>query len=453
MKRNDLIILIGIIIVFVMGISTGCGAQSSITSPPSTDTSAPEETVSQVDETAEPTDEGDAEQLIITPTLAPTSTPGVLTEIVDQVVTAAGVDQVEVLGIKVDDWINLLVSIIIVLFSAIILSRIAYFALRKAVAKTSKPYDDLLVRNIRPQITWLFTLLALQFGTLRLEFLDPFTKQWMNHLYLSGIVIITSIITWKSVSIALDWYKETLEPKHDEHQSETILILFERAIRVTILLVSGAIIATIFGININAFVAALGIGGLALSLAAQDTLANMISGVIILMDQPFRVGDRIQIQGLGTWGDVVDIGLRTTRIRTRDNRLVIVPNAKISSDQVINYSYPDPRYRIEMEIGVGYGQDIESVRRTIVNAVSKVEGVLEDKPVEALYVEMGDSAMIFRIRWWIESYIDTRRMFDRVNTTLQNALDAARSVTPPTTYDVRIIKEQEEDQKQKPQLY
>ena len=126
----------------------------------------------------------------------------------------------------------------------------------------------------------------------------------------------------------------------------------------------------------------------------------------------------------------MEIGLRTTRIRTRDNRMVIVPNSMISKNQVVNYTFPDPRYRIQTHIGIGYGSDIEEVRQLIVETVREVEGVLPDKPVDSLYIDMGDSAMIFRVRWWIESYEDTRRMFDRVNTAVQNALDAHEIDSP-----------------------
>jgi small-conductance mechanosensitive channel len=192
-----------------------------------------------------------------------------------------------------------------------------------------------------------------------------------------------------------------------------------------------------FGVSIHGIATAVGIGGLAISLAAQDTISDTISGYIILVDRPFRIGDRIEIEGVGTWGDVVDIGTRTTRIRTRDNRLVIVPNGTIGKSQVVNYTYPDPHYRIEMELGIGYGEDIEKVRRIIVDTVRNVEGVLRDQPVDALYVKMGDSDMIFRVRWWIESYVDTRRMFDQVNTALQEAFDEA-GIEMPGTYDVNL---------------
>ena len=139
----------------------------------------------------------------------------------------------------------------------------------------------------------------------------------------------------------------------------------------------------------------------------------------------------------------MNIGLRTTRIRTRDNRMVIVPNSIISKNQVVNYTFPDPRYRIQTHVGIEYGSDIESVRRLIIDTVEQVEGVLPDKSVEALYVEMGDSAMIFRVRWWLESYIDTRRMFDRVNTALQNAFDANGIETP---YPIHTMNLQVDDQ-------
>ena len=215
--------------------------------------------------------------------------------------------------------------------------------------------------------------------------------------------------------------------------------------RVVVGLLGLTILLSHFGVNITAFAAALGLGGLAISLAARDTIADAIAGFIILVDRPFRIGDRIEIEQLGTWGDVVDIGLRTTRIRTRDNRMVIVPNSIIGSNQVINYTYPDPQYRIQTHVGIAYGTDIEAARQVIIQAVRHVEGVLADKPVDALYIEMGDSAMIFRVRWWIESYIDTRRMFDRVHSALQMALDDAGIESPFPIQEVKLHTSREAD--------
>jgi small-conductance mechanosensitive channel len=245
-------------------------------------------------------------------------------------------------------------------------------------------------------------------------------------------------IIWNLIDLADVWYRERAVTADRADQLDPLITLLARMSRVVLAVTGIIILLSHFGVNVTGFAAALGLGGLAFSLAARDTIADAIAGFIILVDQPFRIGDRIEIQGVGTWGDVVDIGLRTTRIRTRDNRMIIVPNSVIGANQVINYTYPDPRYRIQTHVGIGYGTDIEKARQIIVDTVRKVEGVLQDKPVDALYIEMGDSSMIFRVRWWIESYEDTRRMFDRVHTVLQNALDEAGIESPFPTQNLNL---------------
>ena len=182
---------------------------------------------------------------------------------------------------------------------------------------------------------------------------------------------------------------------------------------------------------------------LAISLAARDTIAHAIAGFIILVDRPFCIGGRIEIQGEGTWSDVVEIGLRTTRVLTRDNCLVIVPNSLINQNQVVNFTYPDPRYRIETRVGVAYGTEISYAEQTIIDTIRKVQGVLAEYPIEVLYDEMGDWAMILRVRWWIESYIDTRRMYDRVHRAIQDALDVAGIEMPFPTQTLQIHTESE----------
>ncbi len=215
-------------------------------------------------------------------------------------------------------------------------------------------------------------------------------------------------------------------------------MVVKRVIQILLLIGYVSIFLSYFGIDITAFAAALGIGGLAISLAAQDTLADAIAGFLILIDQPFRVGDRIEISGLGTWGDVVDIGTRSTRIRTLDNRLVIVPNSAIAKDQVVNYTYPDPRYRVQIEVGIDYDSDLKLAREAAIHAVKNVEGVLLDKPIDALFVDFGESTITFRIRWWINSYVDTRRMFDKVNEALLQGFNEAGIKMPNMTYDLNL---------------
>jgi MscS family membrane protein len=128
---------------------------------------------------------------------------------------------------------------------------------------------------------------------------------------------------------------------------------------------------------------------------------------------------------LDTWGDVLDIGLRSTRIRTRDNRMVIVPNSVIGKSLVVNHSVPSTVYRVETHVGVAYGSDIDEVRQIMIEAVRAQDWVMKDQRIEALFIQHGESALVFRVRCWIEHYVETRRIMDKLNSCLYKALNEA----------------------------
>jgi small-conductance mechanosensitive channel len=151
----------------------------------------------------------------------------------------------------------------------------------------------------------------------------------------------------------------------------------------------------------------------------------MFAGLSIMVDQPFAVGDRVEILDINTWGDVQEIGLRSTRILTRDNRTVTVPNSIIGQGLVVNYSIPENRYRVQTHVGVAYGVDVEEARQVMIEAIRRQDWVMKDERIEALFLEFGDSALIFRIRCWINHYLETRRVLDNMNTALYNALNDA----------------------------
>ena len=323
-----------------------------------------------------------------------------------------------------DDWINLAISALIIVLGYVIGTILTRGLIRWVVKRTSPEFGKVIRESIGPRLKWLVIIPAFYIAIIRLDFISTDLKSLFSDIYFVLAVILATLILWNLVNSGYTFYQQKYAAQGRGDELEPVLILITRVIQILVLGLSISILLTRFGINLSALLAAFGVAGLAFSLAAQDTLADAIAGFIILIDQPYRVGDRIEIQDEGTWGDVVQIGIRTTRIHTRDNRLVIVPNSVIGKNQVVNYTYPDPRYRIQTHISIGYGSDIELVRQLIVDTVSQVEGVLPDQPVESLYLEMGDSAMIFRVRWWLESYEDTRRMFDRVNTALQSTFDA-----------------------------
>jgi small-conductance mechanosensitive channel len=157
-----------------------------------------------------------------------------------------------------------------------------------------------------------------------------------------------------------------------------------------------------------------------------------------MLDRPFSIGDRVAITDIDTWGDVTEIGLRSTRILTRDNRMVTVPNSVIGKGLVVNYSDPSTVYRVQTHVGVEYGADLEEARKVMIEAITAEEWVMKERPVEALMLEFGDSALVFRVRCWIEHYIETRRVLDKMNTALYQALDKAGIIIPFPTQDIRL---------------
>jgi small-conductance mechanosensitive channel len=193
-----------------------------------------------------------------------------------------------------------------------------------------------------------------------------------------------------------------------------------------------------FGANTNALYFTVLITGLILSLAARDIITDAISGFIILADQPFREGDSVHIKAMDTWGDVLEIGTRSTRIRTVDNRELIVPNSQIAKSQIVNYNYPDTKYRMRSDFRIAYGIDMDRVRKTATEAVRGVEGVLDDEPVDVLFIEFEDSARKIRVRWWIATFHDQWHALDKVNAALESAFEKAGIDMPYETYDLRM---------------
>ena len=387
---------------------------------------------------SEPTAPGPLEGIVQTRTPVPSATPGPIASGVEELAAEIGLSRTEFLGLRAPEWINLGISLLFVLAAYLLGTWLAFKILPYVARRTQTKVDDAFLKQAGPGLRWLAVLLVLRFATVRLSFLNPGLKILLLDIYFVLILVLVFRILWRAIDLADRGYTARAVGTGRGEELAPVITLLVRVGRVVVGIVGATVLLAHFGINVTALTAALGLGGLAFSLAARDTIADAIAGFVILVDRPFRIGDRIEIQGVGTWGDVTDIGLRTTRIRTRDNRMVIVPNSVIGANQVVNYTYPDPRYRIETHVGIAYGTDIETARRVIIEAVQQVEGVLPDKPVDALYNEMGDSEMIFRVRWWIESYIDTRRVIDRVHTALQYALDEAGIESPFPTQNVNL---------------
>ena len=191
-----------------------------------------------------------------------------------------------------------------------------------------------------------------------------------------------------------------------------------------------------FNYDIISLVTALGIGSLAIGMAAKDTLAHMISGFTIMLDRPFRIGDRIQLVG-GQIGDVADIGLRSTKIKTLDNQLLIIPNSDLCNTMLTNQAFPDRRVKGRVNIGVAYGSDVEKVKRVLVATALEVNLVLSDPVPEAYFVAFGDSDLNMSLFFWVADYSTLFGTTDLVNSLILHRF-AEQSIEIP--FPIRTVR-------------
>jgi len=348
-------------------------------------------------------------------------------------------------GLSGQQWIEIGISILILL-AVLLLGRwvinlILEKLLFRITKRTKNNLDNQILNAARLPLYFLAVVLALDTALRRLSFLPRDWNTWIEEGLYIFYFLVGFIFVWRLVTHFFRWYEEEMAQRTETNLDKQLFPFFERIALILLSAVGVITVLSHYEINITAMVTTLGIGSLAVALAAKSTLEDTISGFMIMIDRPYRIGDRIELMDLDTWGDVVDIGLRSTRIRTRDNRMVVVPNSVIGKSLVVNYAYPNDQYRLQIHIGVAYGTEIEKARQVIIDAVQKVEGVLPDRSVEALFLEFGDSSMTFRVRWWLESFVDTRRMFDRVNTALYNALKKENIQLPFPQLDVNLKSE------------
>jgi small-conductance mechanosensitive channel len=321
---------------------------------------------------------------------------------------------------------EILVAVGIVL-AAWVVSWLAWLFLgmvrQRLTNKTQTQLDDAIVNALQLPLRLSIIVWGMQLALAQIEAVPPAWSGGIDRLFFALYAIIIYMALYWLISGLIGWYAHEVAHRTATDWDDRFLALFRR---IALVVLTAVVIITVlgrYGIEISGLVATLGIGSLAIALAAQETLGDMISGFTIMIDQPYKVGDRVEIRELDTWGDVIDIGLRSTRIRTLDSRTISVPNSVIGKGLIVNYTDPTTRYRVQTHVGIAYGSDIEKARQIMIEAIHAEEWVMKDERIEALFLEFGDSALVFRVRCWIESYVETRRIIDKMNTALYLALN------------------------------
>lgn len=189
------------------------------------------------------------------------------------------------------------------------------------------------------------------------------------------------------------------------------------------------------GIQTTSFIAILGAAGLAIGLALQGSLANFAAGFLMIVFRPFKVGDFIE--GAGVAGVVQEIQIFTTTLKTPDNKTIIIPNAKLSGDNIINYSAQETR-RVDMTVGVAYDADLAHVKNVLNDIISKDERIFADPAPKVAVAELADSSVNFVVRVWTKTADYWGVKFDATEA-IKNRFDAEGIGIPFPQHDIHIV--------------
>lgn len=342
-----------------------------------------------------------------------------------------------------------------IVIAAAVAARILLFFIDRIVVRltgrTKTALDDLIISALRTPVFLLIVLLGVQLGLVQLTFLDDGWRQVFQGVLFVGLISVGYILLYRLIGNLLIWYGRSLATKTETTIDEQLVPFLRRVIQLVLLAIALIMVLDYFGFNISGLVATLGVGSLAIALAAQAFLQDTIAGFLIMLDRPFSVGDRIQLPEsvmgeYGDWGDVSEIGLRSTRIRSVDGVMLTVPNSKLTNDVVINFSHSEsPNLRVRVRMGLE--PDLENVQR----GMAEIERIVAQNPdvsrsprePEVVVREIEEYDVLVELRFYVDDARKMRRTKSQVIEAILRAFEE-RGIELATPMQIIQLEQQEE---------
>jgi small-conductance mechanosensitive channel len=320
--------------------------------------------------------------------------------------------------------IILSVVFVSVTLAMLLVRRIVLGALSRWSEKTKTTVDDAITNALRAPSIWWALAIGLYMALATSELSAKYVEYGLKAIY----VIIIISVTMAAASITSRIFQKKIESSvKGTDKAIPATGLSKAIVNALIFTIGFLVILNSLGISITPLLTALGVGGLAVALALQDTLSNLFSGVHILLERPLKVGDYVKLDS-GEEGYVVDIGWRTTRIRKIGNNLIIIPNSKLSQSTITNYCMPEKRMSLLIPVGVSYDTDPERLEEILLDvaksAVGEIKGLRRDPaPLVRFSPGFGESSLDFTLICQIEEFVDQyyvqhelrKRIFKRLN--------------------------------------
>jgi len=300
---------------------------------------------------------------------------------------------------------NVYASGLSIIFIAIIIALIIRFVLHRHVIRllknTSIEYDNKLLDIIANPIALIISLIGLHVGLMTI-FFQGVDATILNNVFSSIYLIVSVYVGARIILLTIKSLDAGSISRGRRLLSKRVMPFIERMVKFLGFLIAGLIILKIWGLDITPLLASAGIIGVAIAFAAKDSVANIFGGISIFLDKTYEVGDFIEIDQHTPRGEVVDIGLRSTKIKTRDDILIAIPNSLMSTSKVINQSSPKGKMRVRLPIAVVYGSDIKKVEKVAMGIAKKNKNALDDPTPRLRLRNLGDNGLEFELLYWIE---------------------------------------------------
>ncbi len=301
--------------------------------------------------------------------------------------------------------------------------------------RTKTDVDDSVVREIRGPVVWTILLVGailsyLEFGA------PPQVNYFVLGIVQTAIALMWAVALMRVGRILLEVVSEMVDKiKFVEPKT---LPLFHMIL--TVVVVGGFLYAfcLAWSIPLTSWLASAGVLGIAVGFAAKDTLSNLFSGIFIVADTPYQVGDFVVLDNT-IRGQVLEIGMRSTRLLTRDDIEITVPNAVIGNNQIINQTGgPHEKMRVRVKVEAAYGSDIDLVEEVLMACVQGVENVVDDPSPRVRFRSFGASGLVFELMAWIEKPVFRGRVLHALNSRVYKAFNQAGIEIPYSKQDVYV---------------
>lgn len=318
---------------------------------------------------------------------------------------------------------------------------IILYIMKRAVKATKTKIDDILLRIVHgPAVIWIIT-----YGVYTSVLLFPLSNDVFGFLYTAYSIITILIITWIIYRIFRDLiihyafrYREKLGK-----MEAALISAIEKVGVATILGISGIMILQELGVDVTVLLASMGVLGIILGFAAQDTMANFFSGIHILLDRSIEIGDYVLLEGDSNVYRVRDVGLRSTKLYDIfANTVIYIPNNIIANHKIINLSRPDDRLEVRIDVGVSYNSDVRKVKKALYEVAMENPDVLKEgdyKP-NVVFTEFGASSLNFRLYVWIDNLKNQWKVMSNLRESIVDKFREMNIEIPYQQVDIHIKK-------------